>query len=432
MRSLTPTLLSLSSLQLSHSIRPQRILDFWRVCSLRQQSLVLSFPLAVPFSFLHSPPLQPFGTYFFCNMGLKRRHHSNKLAAYALFLSVFLMGVYQLHRYKDQLSSFTYYSPFEFHQSVNGGISDPYRLTDILHQYEQTPGLNNTLFMYIQDGTRINGTTPTLVVCDTINPALTPMFSNFSLVRLKNNEAPPPWGEIVFLDPSGCEDHTYVKQARERREKSGFVVHERMSADESGAWVHGVHWPNFSTNSTKYLRAVIDRPFIIAHWGEVFWRTLYEKKSCDGVDMVVYRGVENYGMNCLTMHFLQGVSSALAAKDELEGQVLPTSIKHDKFCSMIVKTNPYKPTSCFTTSLYDIDSIVRLMFFLQLSEYEPCTRIVHCTGGPYTSFECMKGYKFHITMVSELKFNILCSISVISIGSTGKFSSRWVCFREVV
>ena len=131
----------------------------------------------------------------------------------------------------------------------------------------------------------------------------------------------------------------------------------------------------------------------------VFWRSLYEKQSCADVDIVVYRATENHGMDCLTMHFLQGVSTALAAKASLEENG-GSGVPHDKFCSMIVKYNSSEPMKMFQSPLYDVDAIVRHMFFLQLSEYKQCERIVNCPGGPYTSYECMVGYKFHITMAS--------------------------------
>lgn len=173
-----------------------------------------------------------------------------------------------------------------------------------------------------------------------------------------------------------------------------------------------VHWPNFSRNNTElFLRLIKNRPLLLKHWGEVFWRTLYAKKSCSDVDMVVYRAVEPHGKDCLTMHFLQGVSTALDAKELLENNVHNNSDlvnlhsnaqQSHKFCSLIVKFNSSEPTTMFQTPLYDIDAIVRHMFFLQLSEYKPCDRIIDCPGGPYGNYECMKGYKFHITMASAL------------------------------
>lgn len=141
-----------------------------------------------------------------------------------------------------------------------------------------------------------------------------------------------------------------------------------------------------------------DRPVILKIWGEVFWRHIYVSSEC-GADIVVYREVEVHATDCLTMHFLQGVSSALSAKDRLEQEQIST-VQHDKFCSMIVRYNSSQPAKMFQKTNYDIDAIVRHMFFLQLSKYKPCKRILDCPGGPDTAFKCMEGYKFHITMVS--------------------------------
>lgn len=301
----------------------------------------------------------------------------------------------------------------------------PLTLSAALHEYERR----------IQQGQTTDSSNRFLVVCNTINPSLLPMFSNFTLVRLNKNETPPIWSAYAFLDPSGREDHAYVKEATLRRDLSPFLIGKKLSISnaEDGAWVHGVslpfvhygilnmfdfltltyhfaqvHWPNFSSNKTKFLRLIKNRPFILKHWGEVFWRTHYAKQSCGDADMVVYRAVEPHGKDCLTMHFLQGVSSALNAKDFLEDNLHKSDeVNHfqgnansHKFCSIIVKFNSSEPTTMFQTTLYDIDAIVRHMFFLQLSEYKPCERITDCPGGPYGNYKCMKGFKFHITMVS--------------------------------
>ena len=219
-------------------------------------------------------------------------------------------------------------------------------------------------------------------------------------MRLLQNDTPPSWDSVAFLHLfEHCSDHPYVKEALQRQQQSPFLVAPGMSTEEHGAWLHGVHWPNFSINSTKYLRLVKDRPVIVQVWGEVFWRGIYGSKSCNHVDIALFRGVESYGMDCLTMHYLQGVATALDARELLEEKGPVTDVQHNKFCSMIIKYNSSKPTEMFQSILYDIDAIVRHMFFLQLSEYKPCERIVDCPGTPYTSFECMKGYKFHITMV---------------------------------
>ena len=72
------------------------------------------------------------------------------------------------------------------------------------------------------------------------------------------------------------------------------------------------------------------------------------------------------------------------------------------------------PVYMFNKPHYDIDALVRHVFFLQLSEYKPCERITNCPEiSPYNAFKCTMGYKFHITMensqvegyVSEKLFN---------------------------
>jgi hypothetical protein len=105
---------------------------------------------------------------------------------------------------------------------------------------------------------------------------------------------------------------------------------------------------------------------------------------------------------------LQGVSFALDAKEFLENNIHNsdphTDPQRHKFCSLIVKFNSSEPTTMFQSTLYDIDAIVRHMFFLQLSEYKPCDRILDCPGGPYGNHKCMKGYKFHVTMVRHTTY----------------------------
>ena len=48
---------------------------------------------------------------------------------------------------------------------------------------------------------------------------------------------------------------------------------------------------------------------IIKVYGEVFWRMHYSTQSCNDVDFVVYREVETILPDCLTIHYLQGVST---------------------------------------------------------------------------------------------------------------------------
>ena len=202
----------------------------------------------------------------------------------------------------------------------------------------------------------------------------------------------------------------------------------------SDARVHGVRWQNFSRNSTKYLRSIRDRPAIIKILGEVFWREFYAKETYHDVDFVVYREVETSMQDVLTVHFLQGVSTINSRDDDADDQfdyngtskILRGQVTHPNkpstpgnytgFCSFVTKSDPDKPTEMLNGSFYDIDAVVRHMFFRQLSEYKPCTRVTGCRRGPdepYVAFKCTVGYKFHITMdntlvdgyVSEKLFN---------------------------
>ena len=50
---------------------------------------------------------------------------------------------------------------------------------------------------------------PYLVVCQNVPNIFIPMFTNFTVIRLGRNQAPPPWNATVFLYPEGsCKDHT--------------------------------------------------------------------------------------------------------------------------------------------------------------------------------------------------------------------------------
>jgi hypothetical protein len=107
---------------------------------------------------------------------------------------------------------------------------------------------------------------PFLVVCNDIQLPLIPMFSGFTIVRLNRNETPPPWTSLAFLDKtgSGCDGHAYVQEAIQRRNQSPYLTAPGMATSPNGTWLHGVHWPNFSNESAKYLRMVRDRPVIVS------------------------------------------------------------------------------------------------------------------------------------------------------------------------
>ena len=274
------------------------------------------------------------------------------------------------------------------------------------------------------DDAFFNGS-PFLVICRGGVPTpLDHLFSNFTVIRLLKGDEPPPWNATVFLlidnKNNECMRDPYVVEAIARREHSPFLVAKDNDTfnKERSWWVHGVHWPKFSINSTKYLRVMQDRPAIITTFGEVMWRDSWGKDSCAKYDFVVYREVETSLPDCLTIHFLQGVTTTLFRKDYdefgprntadiLEKRVAhpnkpPNGIGHDKFCSFIIRYNSTHPVYMFNHTFYDTDALVRHMFFLQLGRYKPCERIQECPGNPFMSFKCMAGYKFHITMENTL------------------------------
>lgn len=268
-----------------------------------------------------------------------------------------------------------------------------------------------------------------LVVCYKVDPSLIPIFdNNFTIIRLmkkRRANKPPPWNATVFLHGEYCADHPYVVESMIRRDRSPYLVaatnnHSSTNNDNDGSsWAHGVRWPNYSMNATNYLRAIQDRPAIIRLYGEVNWRMQYAKQSCSDVDFVVYRESETIIPDCLTIHSLQGVWTTMSRGKDGEFGARNTAdifakkvdhpnkpdgvVNYDKFCSFIVRYNSTHLVHMFNHTKYDIDALVRHMFFLQLSEYKQCERIVDCSfGGPYTAFQCMVGYKFHITMENTL------------------------------
>lgn len=218
---------------------------------------------------------------------------------------------------------------------------------------------------------------PYLVVCDSVDNSLRPYFDGFTVVRLNKKEEPPPWNATAFLHGEHCKDNPYVKEAVRRREKSPFYApapegddsfpssarRDDDDDDDDSGWVHGVHWPSFANNSTKYLRAIRDRPAILKVYGEVFWRAAYGKESCAEVDFTVYREVETLLPNCLQIHFVQGVST-IAHREEAVGVGYgalgfrgttdifrkkvahphkPKTVNYTKFCSFLVNYNSTHP-----------------------------------------------------------------------------------------
>jgi len=249
-----------------------------------------------------------------------------------------------------------------------------------------------------------------LVVCRKVESYFLPVLSKFKVIRLEMGDNPPPWNAKAILHAEKCMTNPYVVEALERRKRAPFLAAPTMS-DTSPAVVYGVRWPSFGVNNTKYLRTIHDRPAIVKYLGEVFWRRLYK---CADVDFVIYREIETLLPDCLTIHYIQGASTALLKRGEwgdfgyknttniFDGSVphphKSLTNKRTKFCSIIIGKDPTQLMDSFQNSNYDIDVLVRLLFFSQLSEYKPCERVTGCPGNPDTTFLCMVGYKFHINM----------------------------------
>lgn len=282
-------------------------------------------------------------------------------------------------------------------------------------------------------------TRPTLVVCDNGDEAvraLAPAIANFTIVRLNKGEKPPPWNHTdpVFLHFNKCIEHPYVKEAKERRRNSPYLVAPRLpppaatDEGEGGAWLNGVRFPSFAGNATPYLRVARDRPILLRALGEVFWRDIYRGQRHNDVDLVVYRERSTPVPGCLTAHWVQGV--AMTAERGVGGEFglrkstailegtaanphKPPKAEYEKFCSFVTRRDPMELVRLFNTTYYDTDALVRYLFFRQLGEHRPCEWVTGCPGSPQESFRCMVGYKFHITMdntnldgyVSEKLFN---------------------------
>ena len=300
---------------------------------------------------------------------------------------------------------------------------------------------------------------PYMIYCEKLEGFLLPIIKHFKLVKLKNNNkndvttSLPPWNATVLLlmEDKNCRHHPYVQEAVRRRKESDIVdiqqQHQQRGKDSSmllnGQWRNGVYWPLYDPHNKPFMRSIKDRPALMTYRSEVFWRANYD--SGHEFDFVWDRHLENPSNDSFVVHYVQGafaahvrenngesVISSSESSEQLdadtsnaifEGRIEhPVRPRYDAadnimqykhFCSFLIRSNPESLVKMFQTKNYDIDAIVRHMFFKQLSEYKPCTRIKRCNGSPYESFKCFIGYKFHITMensqldgyVSEKVFN---------------------------
>jgi hypothetical protein len=145
---------------------------------------------------------------------------------------------------------------------------------------------------------------------------------------------------------------------------------------------------------------------------EVFWRANYE--SGHDVDFVWDRHTENPSNESFVIHYVQGAWASYFEGGEwtpedanaiLRGKMPHPKkpredgeLQYQKFCSFLIRSDPNNLLIMFQRKNYDIEAIVRHIFFKRLSEYKPCSRLKNCYGNPYNSYKCFYGAKFHITM----------------------------------
>lgn len=294
---------------------------------------------------------------------------------------------------------------------------------------------------FISNNNNNNNNKPYLVVCHRMEDWFYPMSRQFTIVRIMDGEL-PPWESTTLLltHDHWCDEHSYVKEALRRREVAdylqdnvnvGAMDHNNNTTNTTatvsmGGWNHGVYWPALQSSDNKGLKAMMksirNRPALVDVRGEVFWRN--KGDTCSHVDFIVDRQTERVYPDCFTVHYLQGVSSAHlreSSEDRRNGgidaettaevythkRVPPKAnpripFPYPKFCSFLIRRDPDALVSMFNRSSYDVDAIVRSLFFRQLSEYRPCERVTGCGGSPYNSYRCLRRYKFHITMENTL------------------------------
>jgi hypothetical protein len=261
---------------------------------------------------------------------------------------------------------------------------------------------------------------PHLVICAKTEEHLLPIAKYFTIHRLIDGfNGVPPWNAttLLLVDNPWCADDPYVKESIRRRLESPFVDPSAHENELNGEWKLGVYFPKIATKMKQFMRTLQDRPALMRANGEVFWRNNGFK--CNDVDFVWDRQTENPSDDCFTVHYLQGVSGSYNRANEgelgpdettaiYEGKRIHpqrppgNALNYSNFCSFLIRSDPDDLTKMFRDKNYDIDAIVRHMFFKQLSEYKPCERVYDCPGNPYTSYECFAGYKFHITMENSL------------------------------
>lgn len=133
---------------------------------------------------------------------------------------------------------------------------------------------------------------------------------------------------------------------------------------------------------------------------EVFWST--RRPPCEKTsDAVMYRSQENVPMGCATnIHYILGNVWRNMAGFPNPTLKQPKSTRKTRFCVMIVKAVMLRKIYPHT------DALVRWAMFNLLNEYKRCDYIgpqegvksIHCPSNPKNASNCMRPYKFTITM----------------------------------
>lgn len=258
---------------------------------------------------------------------------------------------------------------------------------------------------------------PHLVICAKTEEYLLPIAKYFTIHRLIDGyNGLPPWNSstLLLVDSPLCADNPYINESFARRLNSPFLDTSSHMDLLNGQWNQGVYFPN---TTKMFMRVVKDRPVLMRAREEAFWR--HSNTDCSDVDFVWDRQVETPSDSCFTIHYLQGVSGSYSRTDDGELGVVETTAIYEQralhpqrpkdgtlnyahFCSFLIRSDPDDLVEMFREKNYDVDVLVRHMFFKQLSEYKQCDRVKECPGNPYTSYKCFAGYKFHITFENSL------------------------------
>ena len=213
---------------------------------------------------------------------------------------------------------------------------------------------------------------------------------------------PPEWNNtntiVLASNEEECLNTEYYQEVLKR-----FQHAPKVRSQWTG-WKYDIYWP-----PEHQLRSLQNRPMLVKVLGEVFWTKVYG--SCSDVDAVIYRSKHVNWDDCLTIHFLQGVSFASGRADTQEysmsvarpywtGAKYRDTDDKDGFCALVVK-------GVFKLGFYNAEALTRHALRRLLSEYKPCVRPKPCSGNHLDAWSCMAPYKFAITMENTQELGYL-------------------------